>query len=60
MNAIYRHDPVFIVGHGVRLFVYVRNLYFIRRQSPAVADGAVPPAELAAGAVASPAPSPPA
>jgi lipid-A-disaccharide synthase-like uncharacterized protein len=29
--AIYRHDPVFILGQGAGLFVYARNLYFIRR-----------------------------
>jgi lipid-A-disaccharide synthase-like uncharacterized protein len=29
--AIYRHDPVFIVGQGAGLLVYARNLYFIRR-----------------------------
>ena len=35
--ALYRRDPVFIVGQGLGLLVYVRNLYFIkinvRRQS---------------------------
>jgi len=29
--AIYRQDPVFIVGQGAGLVVYARNLYFIRR-----------------------------
>ena len=29
--AIYRRDPVFILGQGAGLFVYARNLYFIRR-----------------------------
>jgi lipid-A-disaccharide synthase-like uncharacterized protein len=29
--AIYRQDPVFIIGQGTGLFVYARNLYFIRR-----------------------------
>ena len=29
--AIYRRDPVFIVGQGAGLFVYARNLYFIHR-----------------------------
>ena len=35
--AIYRLDPVFIIGQGAGLLVYSRNLYFIRRapaQSP--------------------------
>lgn len=29
--AIYRLDPVFILGQGAGLFVYARNLYFIHR-----------------------------
>jgi lipid-A-disaccharide synthase-like uncharacterized protein len=29
--AVYRRDPVFILGQGAGLFVYARNLYFIRR-----------------------------
>lgn len=27
--AIYRQDPVFIVGQASGLFIYLRNLYFI-------------------------------
>lgn len=30
--AIYRNDPVFIVGQATGLVVYSRNLYFIGRQ----------------------------
>jgi lipid-A-disaccharide synthase-like uncharacterized protein len=30
--AIYRQDPVFIVGQAGGLFVYSRNLYFIHRE----------------------------
>jgi len=30
--AIYRLDPVFIVGQTAGLLVYSRNLYFIRRE----------------------------
>ena len=30
--AIYRLDPVFILGQGAGLFVYLRNLYLIRRK----------------------------
>ena len=30
--AIYRLDPVFILGQGAGLFVYLRNLYFIYRK----------------------------
>ena len=29
--AIYRRDPVFILGQAAGLFVYARNLYFIFR-----------------------------
>ena len=36
--AIYRLDPVFILGQATGLFVYARNLYFIRR-APAEAHG---------------------
>jgi lipid-A-disaccharide synthase-like uncharacterized protein len=27
--AIYRRDPVFIIGQGAGLFVYLRNLWLI-------------------------------
>ncbi len=30
--AIYREDPVFIVGQGLGLFIYLRNIVFIRRE----------------------------
>lgn len=30
--AIYRTDPVFIVGQSVGFFIYSRNLYFIFRE----------------------------
>jgi lipid-A-disaccharide synthase-like uncharacterized protein len=29
--AIHRKDPVFIVGQGAGLFIYLRNLYFIHK-----------------------------
>ena len=29
--AIWRQDPVIICGQGLGLFIYLRNLYFIRR-----------------------------
>ena len=32
--ALYRKDPVFIVGQGCGLFIYARNLYFISRKKP--------------------------
>ena len=45
--AIYRQDPVFIVGQGTGLLIYCRNLYFVHKaeqsnpalaQDPAAAD----------------------
>jgi lipid-A-disaccharide synthase-like uncharacterized protein len=30
--AIYRQDPVFIVGQAAGLIIYTRNLYFIYRE----------------------------
>ena len=36
--AIYRHDPVFILGQGAGLFVYARNLYFIHRSPTPIAE----------------------
>jgi len=30
--ALYRRDPVFVLGQGVGLVVYLRNLYLIARQ----------------------------
>ena len=37
--AIYKEDPVFIVGQGAGLLIYARNLYFIRRTARAKVDG---------------------
>ena len=31
--AIYRQDPVFIVGQAAGLFIYLRNLVLIRRET---------------------------
>ncbi len=31
LYSIYRLDPVFIMGQGTGLFIYIRNLQFIRR-----------------------------
>jgi len=36
--ALYRRDPVFIVGQAAGLFVYARNLYFIYRQPARVSE----------------------
>jgi lipid-A-disaccharide synthase-like uncharacterized protein len=35
--AIYRRDPVFILGQGAGLFVYARNLWLIYRASASIA-----------------------
>ncbi|WP_373085912.1 lipid-A-disaccharide synthase N-terminal domain-containing protein [Sneathiella sp.] len=29
LYALYRQDPVFIIGQGTGLFIYLRNIYFI-------------------------------
>jgi lipid-A-disaccharide synthase-like uncharacterized protein len=31
--AIYKEDPVFILGQSAGIFIYLRNLYFIRGNS---------------------------
>jgi len=33
--ALYRMDPVFILGQGAGVFIYARNLYFIRARKRA-------------------------
>lgn len=39
--AIHRNDPVFIVGQGAGVFIYLRNLHLIRREaSTSKGDGA--------------------
>jgi lipid-A-disaccharide synthase-like uncharacterized protein len=30
--AIHRRDPVFILGQALGIFIYIRNLYLIRRE----------------------------
>ena len=35
--ALSRRDPVFILGQGLGLFVYLRNLYFVYRERGAKA-----------------------
>ncbi len=30
--AIYRRDPVFILGQGAGIFIYLRNIYFILKE----------------------------
>jgi len=36
--ALHRADPVFIVGQGLGLFIYLRNLWLIRREHRASAS----------------------
>ena len=48
--AIYKEDPVFIVGQGAGLLIYSRNLYFIRRAGGAVLEVPVNHRPRAAGA----------
>src|SRR5437868_4986667 len=36
--ALYRRDPVFILGQGLGVFIYLRNLQFILREKRATAD----------------------
>ena len=31
--AIYRKDPVFVLGQALGVFIYVRNLWLIRREA---------------------------
>jgi lipid-A-disaccharide synthase-like uncharacterized protein len=35
LYALYRRDPVFILGQGAGLFVYARNVYFIHTRRTA-------------------------
>jgi lipid-A-disaccharide synthase-like uncharacterized protein len=30
--AIHRQDPIFILGQSVGCFIYLRNIYFVRRE----------------------------
>ena len=39
--AIYRRDPVFIIGQSVGGLIYARNLILIGRNRPSSDDGAV-------------------
>ena len=34
--AIYKQDPVFIIGQSTGLFIYSRNLYFIAKEKKAL------------------------
>ena len=41
--AIYRLDPVFMLGQGMGLLIYARNIYFIRTHQRSKAHGASAP-----------------
>ena len=51
--AIYRVDPVFMLGQGMGLIIYARNIYFIREHQRSLANGTATPAAAAAGPGAS-------
>lgn len=36
--AIYRQDPVFILGQASGLFIYLRNLYFVHNEKRQLAE----------------------
>ena len=38
--ALYRRDPVFILGQGLGVFIYLRNLHFVLREKRAAAASA--------------------
>jgi lipid-A-disaccharide synthase-like uncharacterized protein len=38
--AIYRQDPVFILGQATGIFIYSRNLYFVAQERRKVTSGA--------------------
>lgn len=31
--AVFRRDPVFVLGQGANLFIYLRNIHLIRREA---------------------------
>ena len=37
--ALWRQDPVFILGQSTGLLIYARNLYFIRKKPEVVTQG---------------------
>ena len=39
--ALYRRDPVFILGQGLGVFIYLRNLYFVLREKRRAVGAAV-------------------
>ena len=47
--AIYRTDPVFMLGQGMGLLIYGRNIYFIREHHRNAANGTSAHATATAG-----------
>jgi len=47
--AVYRLDPVFMLGQGMGLVIYARNIYFIRGHNKNLADGTAPAGTATAG-----------
>ncbi len=37
--AIYRQDPVFILGQSMGFLIYFRNIYFIKKSRPGAPSG---------------------
>jgi lipid-A-disaccharide synthase-like uncharacterized protein len=48
--AVYRLDPVFMLGQAMGLIIYSRNIYFIRAHHKALASGGASAADIAASA----------
>lgn len=46
--AIYRMDPVFMLGQGMGLVIYARNIYFIREHHRSLANASGAPAAATA------------
>jgi lipid-A-disaccharide synthase-like uncharacterized protein len=43
--AVWRRDPVFILGQGMPLFIYARNIWFIWRNGAGAPAGGPPAAD---------------
>jgi len=50
LYALYRRDPVFILGQAAGLLIYGRNIYFILREKRGTDAGAAAAGQPAAGA----------
>lgn len=40
--ALWRQDPVFIIGQSTGLFIYARNLYFLRKEPKTITSQSTP------------------